>query len=601
MKNKMVKKGLAAIVSLTLVFSLTALAGCGTESADGASEQADGGETEQADSAETEQADISAEEAKQTDTSAEETAAASDDIIVLFTNDVHCAVDDNLGYEGLAAYENLMEEETDYVTLVDLGDAVQGEALAAISEGEYVIDVMNAVGYDLAVLGNHEFDYGIDQLSHLIDQADARYLSCNLTASGEGESLVEQIEPYEILSYGDVQVAYIGVSTPETMSRTAQSMFQDEDGNFIYDFGGSDSEQFYETVQGYVDECRSEGADYVILLTHLGVLDSSSPYTSTELIAATTGVDAVLDGHSHTVIPSAVIANADGDPVVLSSTGTELENIGRLTITASGDISSTLISYVDYEDEETASYLADIQQDYEQILTTVVGESEVLLTIATDDGIRLVRNRETNTGDFCADAYRAVTGADVAFVNGGGIRDGVEPGEITYEDLINISPFGNELCLVEATGQQILDALEMSYRYVEAEQNEGGVPIGETGAFLQVSGLRLTIDTSIESSVVTDENGMFESVDGEYRVKDVQVEQEDGSFVPLDPEETYTAASHSYIMQDGGSGINMFLEDEFLIDDSISDYQVLIEYMEDTLGGVIGEEYENVQDRITVQ
>ncbi len=563
-------------MTLVLILSMTLLPACSTQSGD---------------------SDTTA----QADASGEETAEQSEDIIVLYTNDVHCAVDNNLGYESLAAYKKLMEKETDYVTLVDCGDAVQGQAIGAVSKGEYIIDIMNAAGYDLAVLGNHEFDYGIAQLSNLIDKSDAQYLSCNLTYSGEGESLVDQIEPYEILTYGDVKVAYIGVSTPETMHRTAQSTFQDEDGNFIYDFGGADSEKFYETVQGYVDECREEGADYVILLTHLGVEDTSSPFMSTDLISATTGVDAVLDGHSHTVIPSAVVANADGDPVVLSSTGTQLTNIGRLTIDTSGDISSTLISYVDYEDEETASFLQDIQKNYESTLSTVVGESEVVLSPDSNEGIRLVRNREANVGDFCADAYRAVTGADVAFVNGGGIRTGLEEGEVTYEDLVNVSPFGNELCLVEATGQQILDALEMSYRFVETEQNDGGEAVGESGGFLQVSGLRFTIDTSVESSVVMDENGMFESVDGEYRVQDVQIEQADGSWAPLDPEKTYTAASHSYIMQDAGDGLNMFVDDEFLIEGSISDYQVLIEYVENNLGGVIGEEYRSVQDRINVK
>ncbi len=522
------------------------------------------------------------------------------DIIVLFTNDVHCAVDDNLGYASLAAYKALMEEETDYVTLVDAGDAFQGEAAGAVSEGEYIVDVMNALGYDLAVLGNHEFDYGMDRLSELVELSDATYLSCNLTYLGSGESLVDQIKPYEILDYGDTRVAYIGVSTPETMSKTAPSTFQDEDGNYLYDFCGDDADAFYDLVQGYVDECREEGADYVVLITHLGILETSSPFTSIELIEATTGVDAVLDGHSHSVIPSAVIQNADGDPVVLSSTGTKLEYIGRLTITQSGDVSTTLISRVDYTDEETDAVLQDIQAEYDELFAEIVCESEVELTIETEDGFRAVRNRETNTGDFCADAYRAVTGADVAFVNGGGIRAGVDVGEVTFEDLINISPYGNELCMVETTGQQILDALELATRYVESEQNDGTAAVGEKGSFLQVSGLRFTIDASIPSSVVTDENGMFEGVDGEYRVRDVEVLQEDGTWAPLELDKTYTAASHSYIMQEAGDGFNMFLDDEFLIDDSITDYEVLIRYVQDYLDGVIGSEYAESQGRITV-
>ncbi len=525
----------------------------------------------------------------------------SGDIIVLFTNDVHCAVDDNLGYASLAAYKSLMEGETEYVTLADLGDAIQGEAAGAVSQGEYITDIMNAVGYDLAVLGNHEFDYGVEQLSYLIDKSEATYLACNMNYLGTGESLADQVKPYEILSYGDVQVAYIGVATPETMTRSAKTLFQDEDGNYLYDFYGSDETEFYGVVQGYVDECRDEGADYVILLTHLGVLDSSSPYTSKELIAATTGVDAVLDGHSHTVISSAVVKNADGDPVVLSSTGTKLENIGRLTITESGDISTTLISEIDYTDDETAAALQEIQKEYKKTFSEFLIESEVTLTVESESGIREVRNRETNTGDFCADAYRAVTGADVAFVNGGGIRTGLDKGEVTFEDLINISPFGNELCMVEATGQQILDALEMSYRYVESKQNNGVAAVGEKGSFLQVSGLKFTIDTSVPVTIVTDEDDMFVSVEGEYRVQDVQVLQEDETWADLELDKTYTVASHNFIMEEAGEGMNMFLEDEFLIQEGISDFQVLINYVQDYLGGVIGSEYEKVQDRITVK
>ena len=529
------------------------------------------------------------------------TPQQTQDIVILYTNDVHCAVDTDIGYAGLAAYKQHMEQKTDYVTLVDCGDALQGDTIGAVSQGEYLTDIMNQVGYDFAVLGNHEFDYGMEQLAALIDRANAQYLGCNIRYTGEGENAVSALKPYEIVTYGSVDVAFIGISTPESIAQSTPAYFMNESGEFIYDFYGSSAEELYTQVQNTVDECLAQGADYVIALTHLGDNETSAPFRSTDLIAGTSGIDAVLDGHSHSVISCDVIKNKAGEEVLLSSTGTGLANIGQLIITSAGNLTAGLIG--DYPDThaQTDAYIQQLQSQYETELNQVAAHTSISLTTVSESGARLIRNRETNLGDFCADAYRTIAGADIAFVNGGGIRADLHAGDITYADIIAVHPYGNTLCMAEVTGQEILDALEMASRSTLASPNDGENAIGENGGFLQVSGLRYTIDTSIPSTVETDESGMFVSCGKNRRVQDVQVLQTDGSYTPIDPEKTYTLASHNYLIKQGGDGLNMFMDNSLPLNEGMLDYQVLITYITDYLGGTVGEVYTAAQGRITVK
>lgn len=524
-----------------------------------------------------------------------------DDIVILYTNDVHCAVDADIGYAGLAAYKNWIEQKTDYVTLVDCGDALQGDTISAVSKGEYLVDIMNYIGYDFAVLGNHEFDYGMQQLSELMSKSSAQYLGCNINYIGSGESAVSGIKAYEIVEYGKIKVAFIGVLTPESIVKSTPSYFMDESGQFVYDFYGSSGEQLYAQVQKAVDECRDQGADFVVALAHLGSDEQSEPFRSIDLIRSTSGIDAVLDGHSHSVISCNVVKDKDGNKVLLSSTGTGLTNIGQLVITASGNISTGLIG--DYPDSEsnTEAFIKEIQSQYESDLNQVVAQTEVKLTTTSDSAIRLVRNRETNLGDFCADAYRYIAKADIGFANGGGIRADIDAGDITYGDIISVHPYGNTLCVAEVTGREILDALEMASRSVLSETSDGENAVGENGGFLQVSGLKYTVDTSIESTVQVDESGMFLSCGENRRVKDVMVLGEDGEYVPLDPQKTYTLASHNYLIKQGGDGINMFMDNKLILNEGMLDYQVLITYITENLDGIVGKEYSAAQGRIIIE
>ncbi len=527
----------------------------------------------------------------------------ADDIIILYTNDVHCAVDDNIGYAGLAAYRKQCEQDTPYVALVDCGDALQGDVLGTVSEGEYPAELMNRAGYDFAVLGNHEFNYGLEQLDRLMEISGAQYLGCNIRYTGQDEAAAffSRLLPYKIVSYGNVKVAFIGVSTPETIVKSSPIYFCDESGNYVYDFCGESGAELYGCVQENVDACVKDGADYVVVLSHLGTNAASSPFTSLELIANTRGIDVVLDGHSHSEIPCDMVTNADGEDVLLSSTGTALCHIGRLTITANGDIQTGLIGAYSGTDSEMADCIESMKEKYEAELTKSVAVSEVTLTTASDAGVRLIRSRETNLGDFCADAYRAVSGADIALVNGGGIRADIPAGEITYEDILRVHPYGNTLCVAKATGQEILDALEMASRDCLSDADGGENAAGENGGFLQVSGLTYTIDTSVESTVETDEQGTFLSCGENRRVQDVMVLKEDGSYTELVLDEVYTVASHNYLIKEGGDGMNIFMDNELTVDEGMTDYEILMTYLTDELNGTVGEEYALPQGRIKVR
>lgn len=515
-------------------------------------------------------------------------------IVVLYTNDVHCAVDDNIGYAGVAAYKNAYEKAGYEVVLVDSGDAVQGATIGTLSKGEYIVEIMNELGYAAAAVGNHEFDYGMDRFMELSELADYDYVAANFVDK-DGNLVVDA---YTIVEAGGHKIAFVGAATPETFTSSSPAYFQDENGNFIYGFcEGGDGSDFYAAIQSAVDSAAAEGADIVIVLSHLGTNLESAPYSASDLIENTNGIDAVLDGHSHSVWVGEIVLNKDGEEVLLSSTGTKLENLGSLTIvdTEDGiDFTTELHHEVIFQDDAMAAFVAGIKEEYAELAQTVVAKTDVDLTIVdptlTDSEgkpLRIVRSQETNLGDLCADAYRAMSGADIAFVNGGGIRTSIPAGDITYEQIISVHPFGNAMCVVEATGQEILDALEMSARKLPSEN----------GGFLQVSGISFDIDMSVEPTVVTDDKGLFVEVSGDRRIKNVKVGD-----APIDPDATYTLASHNYMLKESGDGINMFADNVLLQDSVLLDNQVLIKYITEYLGGVVGAEYADLygQGRINI-
>ncbi len=524
----------------------------------------------------------------------------SNDVVVLFTNDVHCGLDDNIGYAGLSAYKKDMEEQYRYVVLADCGDFSQGGYEGAVSKGEYLVDLMNAVGYDFAIFGNHEFDFGMDQLKKNAQRLNAQILNCNFSYLGDGEDWVgENTKPYEIKTCGKIKVAFLGISTPWSISASTPTYFM-KDGEYIYDFCNDSAENFYENVQKNVNECREKGADFVVLLSHLGVdVDVESPFTSLDLVQNTTGIDVILDAHSHVEASCWVRQNKDGEDVLISSTGTKLAKIGKLVLSGDGTASVGYVDSYGKKDDTIVEKIASIRGLFDEQMNAVVGHIDITLSCSDEDGIRMVRSREVAIGDFVADAYRVIGGADIGMCNGGGIRGDFKKGDITYKDIISVNPYGNALCVVKVTGAEIVDMLEYFYRYTQSEYKKDGKACGEDGSFQQVSGLRFTIDTSIPSSVQVDDTDAMTGVGNTRRVSDVEVLQ-NGVYVPIDLTATYTLASHNYMIKEGGSGMLYFLADhELVLNESIADYQVLIDYMAQ-LGGDLSQ-YKTVDSRITVK
>ena len=522
-----------------------------------------------------------------------QTAFALDhDVVILHTNDTHCGIEENMGYAGLVWYENQMKEETPYVTLVDAGDAIQGAPVGTLSEGEYLVQIMNKAGYDFAVPGNHEFDYGMEKLLGLSARLDCGYSACNFVNL---PSKTQVFAPYRIMEYDDIQVAFVGVATPESITKSTPAYFQDQFGRYRFSFCEDETgEALYSQVQSAVDQARGEGADYVIMVGYLGDNGITEKWSSRSVIANTTGIDAAIDGHSHEVCVENV-PNENGEMVVLTQTGTKFANTGKLTITTDGQIQASHVSAVtDAEgnpakDAEMESFINGIKSQYEESLKVVLGRTDVdLMDKDPETGLRAVRKAETNLGDLCADASRYMMGADIGFMNGGGIRAGIEAGDITYEDALSVFPYGNMICMAEVSGQKIKDALEMGVKnYPE-----------ESGGFIHVSGLTYTVDSSVPSSVVLDEKRNFVSVGGEYRVRDIYVGED-----PLDVNRTYTLASHNYWLKSGGDGMSMLMGCPILKDETMVDVDTITSYISEYLGGTVGEEYKDPrgQGRITIK
>ena len=509
-------------------------------------------------------------------------AKDSETIVILYENDVHCAVE---GYSKLAAMKNELKSEYEYVGVVSSGDFVQGGTLGAVSKGEYIVELMNLVGYDAIAPGNHEFDYTISRITELYELSETKYISCNFAKIGEEKTY---FEPYTIVSYGDVDIAYIGIITPETITSARPSQFRNENGEIIYTFNES---RLYELVQESIDEATEDGADYVIALSHIGYDESGELNDVTDVIENTEGLDVVLDAHSHSVIEEKIVKDKSGDDVLLSSTGTGFENIGKLTI-ANGEFDTELVKTETYTktDADVDAYIAEINESYAELGNRKIGESKVELITHNEEGARLVRTAETNLGNLCSDALFFVTNADVSYVNGGGLRAPIKSGDMTFNDIYSVFPFNNRIVTAEITGQVLLDMLEMSM--ISYPQ--------EDGAFPHMSGITFSVNKSIPSSIKVDENGFFTKVDGDYRVYDVKVlDKESGNYKALELDKKYILAAADYYILNFGSGMSMFKDAKVVESEGMLDVEVLERYITDNLNGVIGEEYKDVLNRIT--
>ena len=524
-------------------------------------------------------------------------------IVILYENDAHCAVE---GYARLAGQRDAERQHTPYVAVVSSGDFAQGNTVGSLTKGEAIVRIMNAVGYDYLTIGNHEFDYTVPQMQHLSEMLTAKTLCCNFSRyeqdndDKDDDRDNDDLYPaYEVKDFGGTKVGFIGVATPSTFRSSTPTYFIDDNGNLLYNFHQTDT---YECVQEAVNDAREEGAEIIIVLSHLG--DDPEVAYSRGLIAATHGIDVVLDGHAHHVLNERLV-NDRGDSVTLTSTGTKFSYIGRLTIDTDNRVATELLPISDCHrvNQAVQDTVLAIQQELEARVNAPVGTTAFALADRDNQDNRLVRKQETNLGDFMADVARYTTGANIGVCNGGGLRAGLYNETITFGNIVSIWPFNNTMRVVECTGQQLLDAFEVSAANLPREN----------GDFMHVSGLRYTINPHVPTSVIWDDNRMFNGVGKTRRIAKMEVfmlaggesdklpYEQRGTWQQVNPNAVYTIGGQSYIIACSGAS-GMFAKMRLLPveGEPVNDVDAVCAYIQ-AMGGTINDVYRRPQGRITIK
>lgn len=519
-----------------------------------------------------------------------------EDIKILYTNDIHSYIanttKDKEGNEvaalrlnNIAGYYKKLKNDFKNVMLVDAGDEVQGAIYGAIDRGVDMINIMNNVGYDLACPGNHDFDYGMDAFKGFVQEANYPYISCNFKESN-GKNV---LDAYKIFEIGGAKIGFVGISTPSTITTSTPTFFQNSKGEFIYTFDGQyKKEDLYNSVQETVDEIKNK-VDYVIALGHLGVgIDEQKlGITSIDVINNTTGLDAFIDGHSHTLIEKKIVKSKDDKNVVLTQTGFYLESgFGVMDITKDGNINTTLVNNIEDKDDNVKNLEDALIDKVNNQLGQKIATLDKNLYIMTpgNDRQRIVRARETNMGNIASDSiYWYINESkkldcDIAFVNGGGLRTGIDAGDVTYLSCKSVMPFGNQICLIKTKGINIKNAIEMGVNVVDGWNDEWNSP-AENGGFIHAAGLKYDVDCNVPCHVKTDSSGMFVSVDGEYRVKNLMVYNKNTKeYEPLDDNKEYLLGGINYLLRNQGNGLKMFSDSELVLDYIDEDYTVFAKY-----------------------
>lgn len=521
----------------------------------------------------------------------------NEEIKILYTNDIHGYIanqkeDENkniiplLRLNNLAAYKKKLIDENKNVLLFDAGDEIQGSVYGSLDKGVEMINILNKVGYDLAVPGNHDFDFGMDGFNRIVKDANYPFISCNFKSLENNKNILDS---NKIFNIGGKKIGVVGVSTPESITTSTPKFFQNENGEFIYTFDGlKDKNDLYNSVQKAIDEIRND-VDYLIILGHLGVgIDAEKAgIRSIDVINNTTGIDAFIDGHSHTMVENKIVKTKDNKDCVLTQTGCYLDRIGEMTINKDGISTKFINDLSGYNDEDVKTLEDSLINSINNKLNDKIAKLEKPLLVTSPDNLnqRLVRARETNLGDFTSDSVywylnmEKELNCDIALTNGGGIRANLLAGDITYLDAKTVEPYGNQVCLIKTKGINIKNALEMGVTVLEKWDTEWNTP-AENGGFLQVSGMKFEIDCSVKSSVKTDDHGMFKSIDGDYRVKNVMVyNKSTKAYEDLDLNKEYYVGGINYILRNNGNGLSMFKDSENVVDYVGEDYMILANYM----------------------
>ena len=531
----------------------------------------------------------------------EEEEELSDDIIILHTNDVHCGVNDIIGYDGLNLYRKELKTKYKHVLLVDAGDNIQGGAIGLLSKGKDIINITNYLEYDVVTIGNHEFDYKVETLFNLSELIDAGYICCNFLLRKNHSTV---FPPYKIVKVGNVSIGFIGVLSPQTLTKSYLHTLVDENGSLIYDLlTERDGNELYEAVQGYIDELRNvKNVTYVIIIAHIGYGgDALEQYTSPALLAHISGADAIIDGHTHLAYNN-TFPDKNNTQIYISQTGTKLKNVGKLTIKPNGTITSELISEIPlfegydpdsyftvnrsgierYVDRGANKLIEDIIESHAHEFGEFVAYSDFdLLTMTMDRG-QTIRFEENTLGNLVADAFKFLGNSDISLVCAGTIRDNIKKGNITFNNILNILPFSGKIIVEEVKGQDILDALELSVKSLPKSSSK----------FMQVSGIKFKYDDSFESTVKVDEFENFVRVEGERRVFDVYVNDE-----KIDVNKNYTVTIEDFLAE-GGDGYSMFTKYDFKNDTSMIDNEAFKFYLINELNRTIPVKYNFTEGRI---
>ena len=520
------------------------------------------------------------------------------DIIIIHTNDVHCGILNNIGYDGLMLFKKELQAKYENVLLVDDGDHIQGGAVSFLSRGSDIIKIMNELEYDVSTIGNHEFDYKLDQLYNLSKSLNNSYINSNFCFRKNKKPI---FDPYKVINIGNKKIGFIGVLTPLTFNQTFLHTLLDENDNYIYDFlTERNGQELYETVQNYINELRDkEQVDYVIILSHLGFKGDQEEFGSEALLRNIVGVDAIIDGHSHQVY-NKYSKDKSGKDVIITQTGTKLSNVGLLII-RDGKITSELYSeiplYEGYEnydidirngkkryiDPDMNKFLRDIIKSHEKETEEIVGHTDFDM-IAIDEKRIISRIQENNLCDLIADSFINYIHSDICIFDSNNVQNNFLKGDITYGDIINILPYSNLLVEMKVPGKEILDVLEYGMKYLP----------NASGKFLQVSGIKFKVYDNIPSPVKVDAFDNFVKIEGERRVFDVFVGNE-----KLDENKIYKLTLPDY-MANGGSGFTM------LTKYNISNYtegfisEVFKNYIQKDLNKKIPDIYNTTHGRIVI-
>ena len=519
-----------------------------------------------------------------------------EDVTIIYTNDIHGYIAnvtkdpsgeeiEGLRLSHVSGYVDHLRNSGKNVLVVDAGDEVQGSVYGALDRGKDMIKIMNQVGYNLATPGNHDFDFKMEGFNYLVDHATFPYISCNFKTLPEYENVLDS---YKVLSIGGSKIGFVGISTPDTIVTSTPSFFQNDKGEFIYTFlGYDDPQKLYKCVQESIDAIKDK-VDYVIALGHTGMGAGSEKIgaTSKQIIENTTGLSAYIDGHSHTTMEGNIIKTKDGKDCLLTQTGCYLNAFGEMNITKDGKITTKLLKDSQYIDSKVKQMendlIAKINGQLGQEIATA--SNDLYINDPQEPSIRLIRRSETNLADLCSDAIywflneEKDLDCDIALVNGGGIRTNIKQGKVTYLDAKSVHPFGNQICLVRTKGINIKNAIEMGCVDIGNKKDDGSYM--ENGGFLHIAGMKYDLDLSVPSSVKVDDKGMFVSVNGEYRVKNLKIySRQSKTYEDLDENKDYLVSGINYILKNAGNGLSMFLDSENVVDYLAEDYMVLSEYM----------------------